>query len=373
MVDLDSTGQGAGSVVWVDEYKRLHVGPESAGAKVGICYKYDRLTVTDINVALGYVDSDYFLGGQVKLDKNAALDALKKYVADPLGLDIYEAGAGVLQIINGQMNDLLRTMVATKGYDTHDFTMIYYGGAGPVHMYGFAEDIEFQDIITLPWAAGFSAFGAACAEYMHRYNKGTRLIIPPDASISNLETVAEKISISWKKLETDALEELRSEGIPEKDITFRYGVSARYTGQIESFDTDLETNQMESANDVKRLINTFEEMYAKVYPEGSKFSGAGYTVTEVNLEAVAKKPKPVLLDHKLSTKKPEEEAFVEKRKVFHKTDWIEFSVWEMANLKAGNEIVGPSIIRDPMTTVVIPPKYKMTIDKYMVLHYQKAQ
>ncbi|MCZ6893713.1 MAG: hydantoinase/oxoprolinase family protein, partial [Gammaproteobacteria bacterium] len=169
MVELDSAGNGAGSVVRVDEYKRLHVGPESAGAAVGICFKYDRLTVTDINVALGYVDPDYFLGGQVKLDRDAALKALEQTVAEPLGLDVYTAGAGVLDIINAEMNDLLRTMIASKGYDTHDFTMLYYGGAGPVHMHGFAEGIAFKDIITLPWAAGFSAFGAACAEYMHRY------------------------------------------------------------------------------------------------------------------------------------------------------------------------------------------------------------
>ena len=372
MVELDSTGQGAGSVVWVDEYKRLHVGPESAGAKVGICFKYDRLTVTDINVALGYVDADYFLGGQVKLDREAALKALKETVADPLGLDVYEAGAGVLQIINGEMNDLLRTMVASKGYDTHDFTMLYYGGAGPVHMYGFAEDIEFQDIITLPWAAGFSAFGAACSEYMHRYNKGVRLMISPNPTESELQDIAAQISQSWEALRSDAIAELEAEGISKDDVKFRYGVSARYTGQIESFDTDLPNGNMGGGEDVRNMINAFEAMYSKVYPEGAKFSGAGYSLTEVNLEAIASKPLPILLKHELRDEQPESDAYVGERDVYHKDSWCKFKVWEMSKLTSGNKILGPAIIRDPMTTVVIPPEHEMSLDEYLVLHYTKS-
>ncbi len=204
MVELDSVGSGAGSVVWVDEYKRLHVGPDSAGAKVGVCLNFDRLTVTDINVVMGYVDPDYFLGGQVKLDRDAAMRALDIAVAQPLGLSVYEAGAGVLAIVNTQMNDLLRTMIASKGYDTHDFTLLYYGGAGPVHMYGYAEGIEFADIITMPWAAGFSAFGAACSEYMHRYSRGLRVLIPNQLNVADRTAVASQIHTAWADLEADA-------------------------------------------------------------------------------------------------------------------------------------------------------------------------
>ena len=240
MVELDSAGNGAGSVVWVDEYKRLHVGPESAGAKVGICYQYDRLTVTDINVALGYVDPDYFLGGHIKLDRERALAALEEAVAKPLGLDVYAAGAGVLGLINAEMNDLLRTMVAAKGYDTHDFTLLYYGGAGPVHMYGFAAGIAFADVITLPWAAGFSAFGAACAEYMHRYDRGLRVLIPPQADDDSLAAVAGEIDAAWRALEAEARAEMAAEGIDVERVRYRYGVGPLH-GQIESFDTALES------------------------------------------------------------------------------------------------------------------------------------
>ena len=370
MVELDSVGSGAGSVVSVDEYKRLHVGPESAGAGVGICYKYDRLTVTDINVALGYVDPDYFLGGQVRLDRDAALKALKESVADPLGLDVYKAGAGVLDIINAEMNDLLRTMVAAKGYDTHDFTMLYYGGAGPVHMYGFAEGIEFQDVITLPWAAGFSAFGAACAEYMHRYDRGLRVSIAADATDADMSTTAAEIDRTWRELEAEARTEMAAEGVDAEKIEFRYSVSARYIGQIESFNTALQNGNMVGPDDIRNMVQAFEDMYAKVYPEGAKFSGAGYSLTEVSVEAIAPKPQPQLHSHPLAGEEPDEAAYVGERDVFHKDRWVVFKVWEMAELLPGNIIKGPSIIRDPMTTVVIPPEREMMIDAFKILHYR---
>lgn len=373
MVQLDSAGNGAGSVVWLDEYKRLHVGPGSAGANVGICYKYDRLTVTDINVVLGYVDPDYFLGGQIKLDRNVALKALQDTIATPLGLDVYTAGAGVLGIINGEMNDLLRTMVAAKGYDTHDFTMLYYGGAGPVHMYGFAEGIEFKDVITMPWAAGFSAFGAACAEYMHRYDRGSRVLIPATASADELSATARQIDSAWRELENDARRKMADEGVDPATVVFRYGVSARYIGQIESFETALSSGQMAGPADIRAMIDAFETMYAKVYPEGAKFSEAGYSLTTVNLEAIAPKPQPKLREYPLVGAAPAASAYVGTRQVYHKDAWLDFTIYEMVELKPGNVIAGPAIIRDPMTTVVIPPAKEMWIDAFMILHYRSIE
>lgn len=267
------------------------------------------------------------------------------------------------------MNDLLRTMIASKGYDTHDFTMLYYGGAGPVHMYGFAEGIEFKDIITIPWAAGFSAFGAACAEYMHRYDRGTRALIPNQSDDEHLAKIAKDIHTTWREMEHEARTQMKAEGIDPATVTFRYGVSARYMGQIESFNTALENGVMDGPNDIQTMIAAFETMYSKVYPEGAKFGSAGYSLTDIHLEAIADKPQPKLLRHELSNPEPDPSAFVEKRDVYHKDRWVSFNVWEMGELKAGNTVKGPSIIRDPMTTVVIPPNKKMYIDEYLILHY----
>lgn len=370
MVQIDSVGSGAGSVVQVDEYKRIHLGPESAGASVGISHEYDRLTVTDVNVALGYVDPDYFLGGQVRLDRKQALQALEEEVAKPLGLDLYEAGAGILELANTQMRELLKTMVASKGYDPHEFTLLFYGGAGPVHMWGFTEGIEFADTITLPFAAGFSAFGAACAEYMHRYDRSVRELIPIAQDRGERTATAHRLAEVWRDLEREALSELAEEGVSSEGVSFRYGVYARYIGQLESFDTPLPSGRMESAEDVDRLVDAFEKMYAKIYPEGARFPDAGYSLTDAYVQAVAPKPQPVLATYELEGEEPPAAARVESRPVFHRRQWLDFAVWQMEELRAGNVVHGPAIIRDPMTTLVVPPARKIELDRYRILHYR---
>ena len=127
---------------------------------------------------------------------------------------------------------------------------------------------------------------------------------------------------------------------------------------------------MAGPDDVRRLIDAFETMYAKVYPEGSKFSAAGYSLSEVNLEAIAPKPQPRLRRHELGTTTPPAAALVGTREVYHKDGWLPFTVYEMAELVAGNVVRGPAIIRDPMTTVVIPPGHEMALDAHLILHYR---
>ncbi|MEQ8660262.1 MAG: hydantoinase/oxoprolinase family protein, partial [Gammaproteobacteria bacterium] len=164
--------------------------------------------------------------------------------------------------------------------------------------------------------------------------------------------------------------EMAAEGIDPSRIRFRYGVSARYIGQIESFDTALPGGDMHGADDVRAMIDAFETMYSKVYPEGAKFSGAGYSLTEVNLEAIAPKPQPVLARHALAGEAPAPDALVGTREVYHKDRWLPFTVYEMAALVPGNVVRGPAIILDPMTTVVIPPGHEMAIDELRILHYR---
>ncbi len=372
MVALDSVGSGAGSAVWIDEYKRLHVGPDSAGAKVGICFKYDKLTVTDVNVALGYVDPDYFLGGKVKLDRERALRALEEVVAQPLGIDVYAAGRGILDVVNTQMRDLAQAMLTSKGYDPREFTMVCYGGAGPVHMWGYTDGIPFADVVTVPWAAGFSAFGAAGAEYMHRYHRGFVELVPNSMGEADKEALGARLDRVWRELEADARAEMAAEGVDIQNLAFRYGVYARYIGQLESFDTVLDFGTIDGAADVDRVIAAFEDMYTKVYPAGARFPQAGYSITEVYLQAVAPKPQPEMREYPLASAEPVPTALVGTRPVYHQGQWTDFKIWQMGELTAGNVIVGPAVIRDPMTTVVVPPGKCIEIDRFLCLHYRQS-
>ena len=370
MVAIDSVGSGAGSAVWIDEYKRLHVGPQSAGAEVGLCYKYDKLTVTDVNVAMGYVDPNYFLGGKITLDVEKAKKALKETIADPLGLDIYQAGKGVLSVVNAQMRDAAKAILVSKGYNTGDFTMMCYGGAGPVHMWGFTQGFELADVITFPYAAAFSAFGGACSEYLHRYHMGVVITIPNGVDDEGKQKIAKEIDDAWRSLEKKAVAEMASEGIAEEDLEYRYGFYGRYMGQLESFETLLDSGTAKGPEDIDKIVAAFEDMYTNIYPDGARFPDAGYAITEVYVQAIAPKAMPDIIEHELEGEIPPKAAYVESREVSHEGEFYDFKVWQMSELKAGNVVVGPAIIRDPMTTVIIPPEKRIEIDKFMVLHYR---
>jgi acetone carboxylase beta subunit len=372
MVAIDSIGSGAGSVARVDEYGRIHLGPESAGQQIGDCYEYPELTVTDINVALGYVDPDYFLGGKIKLDRDKALAELEERVAKPLKLDVYAAGEGVLEVGHTQMRDLLRMMLLSKGYNTADFTVLAYGGAGPVHMRGFTEGVGLAGVLTVPWAAGFSAYGAGCAEYYHRYEKSQTAMLPTGLSDEDKIAAGRGVDAAWRELEQRGVAELEAGGADTSGVIFRYGVYARYMGQLESFDTPVNFSKVETAADVDKLVDAFEKVYTEIYPVGARFPEGGYAVTDVYLHAVVPKPMPSLQEHALAAEKPSDSAYVGTRDVFHEGEWRGFDIWQMEELTAGNVVRGPSIIRDPMTTVVIPPRFEVAFDKYLVMHYREA-
>ncbi len=370
MVSLDSVGSGAGSDVYLDEYKRLHVGPGSAGADIGICFKHPNLTVTDVNVAMGYVDPNYFLGGKVTLDQELALETLRKTIAEPLGLDVYEAGKGILEVVNTQMREAAMTMLLSKGYNPREFTMMCYGGAGPVHMWGYTEGMPLADIITLPYAAAFSAFGAACAEYMHRYHKGLILTVPNGMSDQDKLQVGSKIDETFRLLEDSAKKEMEAEGADISKIEFQYGVYMRYMGQLESFETVLDFGTFNGAADVDLMVAAYEEMYTSIYPVGARFPEAGYALSEVYIKATVPKAMPEVVKYPMAGKTPKDSAYVSTRQVSHKGEFFDFKVWQMGELEAGNIIEGPSIIRDPMTTVIIPPGKRVELDEYRMLHYR---
>ena len=237
-------------------------------------------------------------------------------------------------------------------------------------MWGYAEGIDFADVITLPWAAGFSAFGAACAEYMHRYDRGSRMLLPNDMSEDARAEAAREIDGIWRELENEAREEMSREEVDTSKVTFRYGVSARYIGQLESFETRLDFGTMRGPGEIDRMIEAFESMYRKLYPEGARFPDAGYSLTAIHLEAIAPKPQPVLRERALEGATPKDSAYVETREVYHRDAFTPFRVYEMQELAPGNVVEGPAIIRDPMTTVVVPPGKRMEFDAFGILHYR---
>lgn len=372
VLSIDSIPGGTGMVVHVDpEFKRITLGPESAGSHVGTCYKWPDITVGDVDLVLGYLNEDNFLGGKVKLDKAKALHELQTRLAEPLEQDVYEASAGVLSLLHSRMADQVRDSILSKGYYPGDYTLICYGGSGPMHMWGLLEKLDVAAACTVPWAAAFSAFGAACACYSHRYSKTVSCNFPPSMSDAEKVEQSKRMNEGWQELEEKAYRDFKEEGYPRERVQINYGIQARYIGQLDSWFANVPVTRVNNLEDLNKALGAFESVYTSIYPVGARFPEAGYAVTDVILIASVDQVKPNLREHPMVGPKPSEKALKGQRDVCHNGKWQKFDIWDMDSLKAGNQVQGPAIIEHPMTTFVVPPERYVDVDKHLVLWYKK--
>jgi N-methylhydantoinase A/oxoprolinase/acetone carboxylase beta subunit len=370
MVRTDSIAAGAGMVVRVDPVSKvITLGPESAGYRVGVCWKYSEPTISDCDVVLGYLNPDYFLGGKVKLNKNAALKAIEEKIAEPLGLDVYDAAYLAIAALHARMSDWLNATLMARGYTPLDYVLMSYGGAGPLHMWGF-DAIPFKDYITFKFAACFSALGNAAADYIIREHKSVDIVVPPNPDNETIIKVGEQINSAWEECEKKQLEILTSQGFSEEQITFKQIAYMRFTGQLEDHEVYSPKSRIRKPEDWEALVKAFEDVYTSIYPRAALFSEAGITIREVaTMALVSGTVKPRITKKLMSGEKPPEEAFKGQRDVYYEGKWVKFDVWEMNPLKPGNKISGPAIIEHPMTTLVVPPGRRIYVDEFEFIHY----
>ncbi|HUY45554.1 MAG TPA: hydantoinase/oxoprolinase family protein [Streptosporangiaceae bacterium] len=370
MVALDSIGAGAGSEVHVDpKFKHITLGPQSAGSDVGRCLSHPNVTVSDCNVALGFLDPDNFLGGDVKLDRQAAIDAVRAEIADPLGLSVEEAASGVLTVLNSYLNHHLLTMLKSRGATPSEWTMFMFGGAGPLHMYGV--DVPFGKVYTFPFAAAFSAFGVACADYAKRFNQGTSYILPPGAGTDAKDSIAKAMAEVYEMLEAQGRTELHNEGrLVPREVLF--GASMRYVGVLETLDVTFSFGAVKSAADIDRAIKEFEEQYTKIYGRGAALPESGFFLSELSVQVVADKLKPTFVQQELAGETPSSEAVKSERPVYFDGEWLTATTYDMDSLQAGNVVRGPAIIEHSMTTLVVPPKREAAFDEYRFIEFRDS-
>ena len=217
MVQIDSLGAGTGTFVRVNPTSnRIELGPDSAGYRIGVSNEQENLdtpTISDCNLVLGLLNPDYFLGGDVKLNKQRALEVIEEKIAKPLGLNVYDAASGVVQLFEDSLKNQVVAMVLGKGYAPVNYTLLCYGGGGPLHVGGYTEGLDFQDVIIPAWAAGFSAFGCSCADFEYRYDRTVDL---PIGGIGQLDSmaVATLLNAAWAELRDKVLSQFEKSGFP---------------------------------------------------------------------------------------------------------------------------------------------------------------
>jgi N-methylhydantoinase A len=357
VLDIVEVGTGGGSIAYLDEGGGLHVGPKSAGAEPGPA-SYGRggtePTVTDANVILGRLSPENFLGGEMTLDRPAAESALRDRLAKPLNLSLARAAAGMLQVATSAMANTVRHVTLERGLDPRDFTLVAYGGGGPLHAASVAKELSIGKII-IPNAPGhFSALGMLMADLRRDYVQ-TLFERLDDLEMNELEA-------QFKKLEAEGRNALTDSGIPTDRIVFERAADMRYVGQEHAvavrMPTDVGTE--EARAEVKRRFDDAHDLrYSHSAPEESA------DIVSVRVSAIGRLNKPEFPQIAKGDAMPPASARRGERSVdFDGAGALAATVYDRTQLRAGNVIDGPAIIEEMASTTVVEPGDRVTVNAF---------
>ena len=357
VLDIVEVGTGGGSIAWLDEGGGLHVGPRSAGAEPGPA-SYGRggsePTVTDANVILGRLSPERFLGGEMRLERSAAETALRERLARPLAVPLERAASGMLQIATSAMANAVRHVTLERGLDPRDFTLVAYGGGGPLHAAPVAKELAIGTII-IPHAPGhFSALGMLMADLRRDYVQ-TLFERMDDLEMFELED-------QYQKLEAEGRRALQESGITTDRIVFERAADMRYVGQEHAVAVRMPANVGdESARaEIKQLFDDAHELrYSHSAPEESA------DIVSLRVSAIGRLSKPQFPKIPQGHPTPPAVAHRGTRPViFEGTGAVQAAVFDRTKLLHPNVIHGPAIIEEAASTTVVEPGDIVTVNPY---------
>lgn len=358
MIVTQSVGLGGGSIVSLVSSGTVQIGPRSAGSSPGpACFDRGGLepTVTDADVALGYIDPNYFLGGSVTLNRDKAIASIKGRIADPLNTSVEEAAYLIRETTDKAIQKELLQFLQAKGIDPGrltDFMLVAYGGAGPTHYAGFLGDLKFAQVLTSPYASTFCAFGFSTADLLHRYSKYERITLFDGVAYL---ADCDRINQTLRELTDVAKRDVKGEGFsPGNAIYYLELIGDEELGKHKVRSDKI---YLDSEEDVKKICAQFERPNKQ---------GAGkVTISTITLNVLVPMPHYELRPDPLTGEDPRG-AFREERDVFwspevgyHKTP-----IYERGSLVPGNRVIGPAIIEAKDTTYVIPANRSFDISEY---------
>ena len=283
VIDLAEVSAGGGSIAWIDPGGALRVGPGSAGAEPGpACYGHggDRPTVTDANVVLGRLSRTHLLGGRLPIDAAAAEAAVRAHVADPLGQGVMEAAAGIVSVVNHGMAEALRIVSVERGHDAREFSLVAFGGAGPVHAAALAEELDIPEVIIPPIPGGFSALGLVATDLRRDWS---HTFYSPIESI-DLEALNHRLA----ELERSARAMLHGAGIPEPDRIVERAADCRYTKQAYELTVPLAHGSVTRAT-LDALAREFHAQHLRTY--GHESPNESVQMVNVRVTATGRLPR----------------------------------------------------------------------------------
>jgi N-methylhydantoinase A len=350
-IEVLTIGAGGGSLAWIDEAGSLRNGPQSAGADPGpACYGRggEAPTNTDAHVVLGRL-AHGLAGGRVRLDPSLAAAAVRRGVAERLGMDVHEAAEAILKVADANMADAVRLISISRGYDPRDFALVAFGGAGALHGAALARELSIPTVIVPPNPGVTSALGCLLVDIQH--DLATSYIHPA----ADADPVA--IENEFAILEREAWERMRHEGVAVEDVAMERSVDMMYRGQWRSLSVPAGT----PVGSTRGLVEAFHAQHEREY--NFRRDDAPVDLYRLNLRAVGIVPKAAFHEHSGNGQMPK--AYECRDVWFEGTAPVETAVYRREELTAGARFHGPAIVEQLDSTTVIPPGVAAEIDRFL--------
>jgi N-methylhydantoinase A/oxoprolinase/acetone carboxylase beta subunit/N-methylhydantoinase B/oxoprolinase/acetone carboxylase alpha subunit len=357
-IGVKSIGAGGGSIAWVDDIGVLKVGPQSAGALPGpACYGRGGTlpTVTDANLILGYLNADNFLGGTMRLDRDAAVRAFAP-LAERLGQTVEETAAGVHRIMNAHMADLLRSTTIENGHDPREFVLFAYGGAAATHAVGYSAEAGVKGIYVLGDATAFSAVGMLTADLSYTFDRARPMVSPFAAADL---TAADGL---FAELRSTAEQALRDSGESVADASFRRIVLMRFQAQVHELEIEVPGDGPLDDRTMDELTRIFTERYELIYGAGSAYPDAGVEIVTFRMTATVPTQVRELPGAAPAAGDVAAAATGARPAYFDGHGFTETRVYDGERLGAGHRIAGPAVVERYGDTVLIPPDFTAEVD-----------
>jgi len=357
MIDLTECSAGGGSIASVDGLGVLKVGPRSAGADPGpVCYGRGGTepTVTDANLVLGRINPDYFIGGEAKLDRARATAAIEAKIARPLKLSVNEAAAGIISVVNAHMVRILRVVSVARGLDPRDFSLVAFGGAGPLHAADLAAELGIPKVI-VPEAPGlFSALGLLWADLRSDFVATARRNVDRENAPS--------LQTQLDRLEAEAAAWLEREAVPAARRRILRSADMRYPLQNYEINVPLPRGKLNAAW-VRRAQDAFHAAHERQYSYCDRDEAVQLVNLRVSAIGVSGRAKARILGKGTASAKRAQKA--ERPVHFQETGRVtRVPIYERDLLLAGNRIDGPAIVEQADSTIVIPPSFRAVVDAH---------
>ena len=357
MIDIDAIGAGGGSIAYLDPGGAFRVGPRSAGADPGpACYGKggSEPAVTDAQVVLGRLDPEHFLGGDLQIDARLAHQAIEENIAKPLGLSVKDAALGVLKVINNNMALAINGNSVAKGIDPRNFTLMGFGGAGPLHAVALAEMIHAKDVVSPLHPGITAAMGLLLTDLQYEFTRS--VLIVADKATDNEFKEANRI---LDGLKTQARQQLLADGIAASKHHFTAIAECRYVGQGFELRAALPKEALSSKN-IGTVVRNFYNHHRQVY--GHAFEDQSVeiiTLRVIGAAAVETLKLPNL--KKGNRRNPAAAKLYTRDTVFDDGKAVATPRFDRRKLLSGDVVTGPALIVQHNSTTLIPPKYSASV------------